>query len=124
MAGRSEHFCCRQRDLHGTESKGRDRRASQALSGVGVTGRKQLLVVGLIVVVVASLAAAGKYFLADELEPVGLGAKAPDFVAMTLDPTPKKKTLADYKGQVVLINIWATWCGPCRVEMPSIEKLN
>ncbi len=89
-----------------------------------MTGRKQLVVVALIVVTVASLAAAGRYFLADELEPVGLGAKAPDFVAMTLDSTPKKKTLDDYKGQVVLINIWATWCGPCRVEMPSIEKLN
>jgi thiol-disulfide isomerase/thioredoxin len=31
--------------------------------------------------------------------------------------------LADYRGQVVLLNFWATWCGPCREEMPSIEQL-
>ena len=35
----------------------------------------------------------------------------------------KAKTLADYKGQVVLLNVWATWCAPCRVEIPSIEHL-
>ena len=32
-------------------------------------------------------------------------------------------SLADFEGQVVLLNIWATWCGPCRVEMPSIKSL-
>lgn len=89
-----------------------------------MTSRKQLGVVALVIIVVAAVAGAGRYFLADELAPVGLGAKAPEFVAMTLDSTPATKTLDDYKGQVVLINIWATWCGPCRVEMPSIEQLH
>ena len=32
-------------------------------------------------------------------------------------------TLADYKGKVVFLNFWATWCGPCRNEMPDIQKL-
>jgi thiol-disulfide isomerase/thioredoxin len=89
-----------------------------------VTGRKQFAVVASIAVLAAILIGAGRYFLSDELAPVGLGAKAPAFSAMTLDPKPVAKTLDDYRGQVVLINIWATWCGPCRIEMPSIEKLH
>ena len=80
------------------------------------------LVVG--VAIVASMVGGLRYFLNDELSPVGVGVDAPDFKVMTLDSVPKQKTLADYRGQVVLINIWATWCGPCRVEMPSIEQLN
>jgi Peroxiredoxin len=89
-----------------------------------MTARKQLAVVAGVMILVVAVVAAGRYFLSDELAPVGLGAQAPNFVAMTLDSTPVKKTLDDYRGDVVLINIWATWCAPCRVEIPSIEQLN
>lgn len=34
-----------------------------------------------------------------------------------------EKTLADYKGKTVLVNFWATWCAPCRAEMPSLNTL-
>ena len=41
----------------------------------------------------------------------------------TLDIQGKPQRLADYKGKVVLVNIWATWCQPCRNEMPQLDKL-
>jgi peroxiredoxin len=41
----------------------------------------------------------------------------------TLDIQGKPQRLTDYKGEVVLVNIWATWCEPCRNEMPQLEKL-
>ncbi|MEP6998212.1 MAG: TlpA disulfide reductase family protein [Betaproteobacteria bacterium] len=39
------------------------------------------------------------------------------------DGNGQKRTLADFKGKVVLLNIWATWCGPCREEMPTLDRL-
>jgi len=52
---------------------------------------------------------------------VGKGIAAPNFSLPALDG--QTISLADYKGKVVLLNIWATWCPPCVEEMPSIEKL-
>jgi len=47
--------------------------------------------------------------------------RAPDFNMKTLDG--RNISLADYHGKYVLLNFWATWCGPCKVEMPSMEAL-
>ncbi len=39
------------------------------------------------------------------------------------DDRGQTRSLADFKGKVVLLNIWATWCGPCRLEMPALDRL-
>ena len=46
---------------------------------------------------------------------------APDFQLQDMDGAPQ--ALSDYRGRVVLLNLWATWCPPCRKEMPSLERL-
>jgi peroxiredoxin len=88
-----------------------------------VTARQQWLIVGVIVLLLAATLAAATHFLGDELFPIAVGMDAPPITGKTLDTPPRAKSLADYKGKVVLLNIWATWCGPCREEMPSMEKL-
>ncbi|GAA0430390.1 redoxin domain-containing protein [Lentibacillus halophilus] len=49
-----------------------------------------------------------------------IGKKAPDFELQTLQG--EKVSLTDYRGQRVLVNFWASWCAPCRAEMPDMQK--
>jgi peroxiredoxin len=55
-------------------------------------------------------------------EPLVVGKPAPDFSLHDLDDRPYR--LSDFRGKVVFLNFWATWCQPCREEMPSMEILN
>ena len=87
-----------------------------------MTVRQQWIIVGIVVVVLGGALSAGVRLFADDLFPVGVGSTAPPFSAKDVR-SGATRTLADYRGQVVLLNIWATWCEPCKVEMPSMEEL-
>lgn len=56
----------------------------------------------------------------DALGGLKIGAKAPNFSLITLDG--KQVELSDYEGKKVMLNFWATWCPPCKKEMPDMEK--
>lgn len=53
----------------------------------------------------------------------GTADKIFDYDFVLKDLKGNKVNFADYKGKVVFLNLWATWCGPCRAEMPAIHKL-
>ena len=89
-----------------------------------MTGRRQLAIGLVVAAIVAVIAFSATKYLRREFFPVELGSEAPDFTAVTVDSAPRLKSLSDYRGQVVMVNVWATWCLPCRVEMPSIEALH
>ncbi len=75
-----------------------------------------LIIVGVAVVVVLLL-----YLERGEFKKIKLGTPAPDFELYSL--SGQKVSLSMYKGKVVLLNFWATWCPPCREEIPSLNAL-
>src|SRR5215831_13466125 len=98
---------------------GRFAAVATALTGVAIVAALGLLVVG--------------RGVADSSRPPTFRGSMESFKA---DPAPKaapeisftdaeghKLSLADFQGKVVLLNLWATWCGPCVEEMPSLDRL-
>ena len=87
-----------------------------------MTNRQQwTLIASVVMTAVFGVALAIK--LRPQLNLLEVGSTAPDFDAVQL-PTGRPASIEDYRGKVVLLNIWATWCAPCKVEMPSMEHLH
>jgi cytochrome c biogenesis protein CcmG, thiol:disulfide interchange protein DsbE len=71
--------------------------------------------------VVLGLAFGVVWLQSSKYEPLTVGKPAPDFDLPDLDDNQIR--LSDFRGKVVFLNFWATWCKPCREEMPSMEVL-
>jgi cytochrome c biogenesis protein CcmG/thiol:disulfide interchange protein DsbE len=54
--------------------------------------------------------------------PLDVGSRAPDYTVLTLHG--EEVDLSSYQGDVVLLNLWATWCAPCVREMPALQRLH
>src|SRR3990170_7029363 len=87
-----------------------------------MTNRGQWIAVGAVFLAICGVLGAG-LALSGDLAPVSIGSRAPAFRVTDL-ATGDTVALADYSGEVVLLNVWATWCGPCEQEMPSMERLH
>jgi peroxiredoxin len=93
--------------------------SSASAPATGTASRLVILVAG---AAILALTFGIVWMQSAKYEPLAVGKPAPDFSLSDLNEKPYR--LSDFRGKVVFLNFWATWCKPCREEMPSMEVLN
>ncbi|MGI9102933.1 MAG: TlpA family protein disulfide reductase [Terriglobales bacterium] len=86
--------------------------------------KRDFIVIAVVILVIAGMLAGGRYLTKTghvAASGVAKGQAAPDFQLQDLDG--KNVRLADLRGKAVLLNFWATWCPPCKIEMPWFVDL-
>ncbi|MSQ33166.1 MAG: TlpA family protein disulfide reductase [Dehalococcoidia bacterium] len=97
----------------------------EAMAAGGIAGRRISLVIAVMALVAVACGGGGGPAPAGAERstsgPPRVGQLAPDFTLERVDGGPL--ALRELRGQVVLVNFWASWCGPCKVEMPLIQQV-
>lgn len=86
-----------------------------------MASRGQWIAVGVVLGVIG-FGVGAALLLTPEITRIEPGARAPNFTVASV-ATGDSVPLREYRGRVVLLNLWATWCPPCEQEMPSMERL-
>lgn len=94
---------------------------SSAWAGAPAVSKRVSLIPYALAALVAGLVVLFAWVNRDRLRPVSPGRPAPNFSAY--DTSGTLVTMEDFRGKVLLINIWATWCTGCLEEMPSMQRL-
>jgi len=95
------------------------RPAAAEPAGAPVLRRRLVVIVGVLAII--ALAFGVVWLQSAKYEPLTVGMAAPDFTLP--DMAGKNQQLSDYRGKVIFLNFWATWCKPCKEEMPSMQVL-
>ncbi|MDX1916280.1 MAG: TlpA disulfide reductase family protein [Methylophilus sp.] len=65
-----------------------------------------------------------RYFMGSQVQAASNQSTQTLYTTHFSDPTGHQQTLAQYKGKIIVLNFWATWCEPCREEMPELSALH
>jgi thiol-disulfide isomerase/thioredoxin len=111
---------------------GRDGPSAQRAAAMPVNGSMRLAVVFSLAGILGFVLLQAPV-VADEASPAPIGGELKNFVQLRIpQPVPdisfkdgagRDLNLSAFKGQVLLVNLWATWCAPCRAEMPALDRL-
>lgn len=94
---------------------------TSAAPAARVSPARRQLIVALAGTAILALAFGVVWMQSSKYEPLAVGMNAPDFSLPDLQG--KNQRLSDYRGKVIFLNFWATWCKPCKEEMPSMQVL-